>query len=168
MHSKICAIAQQGLEFWCTISGNSYCLAVFLSYNHPSILIHFSEIEYDLASGKYDPSDIIPVIRHFSKTNLPKLLPALFNVVVWWQLSSSDDIEDFDDWSPYKAAILCITFLSKSCSDSIHSYILPLITPKLKVCKCYDFCANFLKTHILFVLHSRVPIGEGMLPQLCF
>ena len=80
-----------------------------------------------------DPNDeIAPVLRYFVKKNLSKLLPALFTVLAVWQ-DNSDDLEDFDDWTPYKASVLCLTMLSKCCSDSIDSYVLPLIVPKLQV-----------------------------------
>jgi hypothetical protein len=132
MKSKTGPIALQGIEFWCTISGNA-CIIIVNIFMLFFFFFFFLEIEHDLVSGRYDPGEIIPVVRNFAKSNLSKLLPALFTVVVSWQQANSDDLEDFDDWTPYKAAVLCLTLLSKCCSDSIDGYVLPLITPNLKV-----------------------------------
>ena len=86
-----------------------------------------------MGTGACDIHDeIVPVSCCYAKKNLAKLLPALLTVLAAWQ-EDSDDLEDLDDWTPYKAAALCLTALSNCCPDSIDGFVLPLIIPKLQV-----------------------------------
>lgn len=108
--SKESTIALQGMEFWCTIA----------------------EIEYNLASGVYDPVYEVPSSFHFTEKALDKLVPALLAALVDWQ-EDPNDLEDLEDWTPVKGAAACFTLLSQCCPDTTIHFALPEIETRIKV-----------------------------------
>ena len=122
MLSKEANVSLQGLEFWCSIS----------------------EIELNLASGVYDPECILPISMRSAEKALPKLVSALMLVLAQWQFKRNN-LDDFDDWSPFKGALACLTLLSKCCSNTIDFYVLPEVKSRITV-KCIKICnQSFIK-----------------------
>ena len=69
MKSKTGPIALQGIEFWCTISGNA-CIIIVNIFMLFFFFFFFLEIEHDVVYGIYYQGEIIQVFRNFAKSNM--------------------------------------------------------------------------------------------------
>ncbi len=84
-----------------------------------------------MASGVYDPAYVVPQSKRHAEKALPKLIPKLMWVLANWQIEKND-LEDLDDWSPFKGTVACLTLLSKCCSNTID-YVLPEVNSRIQV-----------------------------------
>lgn len=49
-----------------------------------------------------------------------------------WQ-DLSNDIDDLEDWTPFKGAFSCLMFLAQCCPNIIDLYIIPEVSNRIKV-----------------------------------
>jgi importin subunit beta-1 len=63
------------------------------------------------------------VSRNYSGAALPHIVPILFE-----QLAKQEEDVDEDEWTPTKAAGVCILLLAQCCGDAIVDHTLPFIS----------------------------------------
>ncbi|XP_059353376.1 importin subunit beta-like isoform X2 [Daphnia carinata] len=102
-------VSLQGIEFWSSVA----------------------EIELNLASGVYDPTFVVPESHQYTEKALPKLVPILMEALVAWQ-DLPNDMDDLEDWSPFKGAFSCLTYLAQCCTNTIDLYIMPEVNNRIK------------------------------------
>jgi hypothetical protein len=62
-----------------------------------------------------------------------QLVPLLMRVLTFWQ-NGPNDIDDFEDWTPFKGACVCLSLLAQCCSNTIDK-ITPEVRNRIKVNK---------------------------------
>ncbi|KAI1721587.1 HEAT-like repeat domain-containing protein [Ditylenchus destructor] len=98
-------VAMQGIEFWSNVCEEELNLAV--------------ETEEAEEQGQTP----VHVSKHYAKGALQHILPILTET-----LAKQDESDDDDEWTPAKAAGICVMFMAQCCGDAIVDPILPFIT----------------------------------------
>lgn len=97
-------IALQGIEFWSNVSDE----------------------EIDLIIETQEANDAgrapVRVSKHYARGALQYLTPVLVE-----KLTKQDECDDEDNWSPAKAASVCLMLLATCCEDEIVPHVFPFI-----------------------------------------
>jgi importin subunit beta-1 len=102
-------VALQGIEFWSSVSEEESELAI--------------ELQEAIEEGRSPAS----TSRHYARGALQYLVPILLQ-----RLCEQKDCEDDDDWSPCKAAGVCLMLLSSCVEDEIVQHVMPFINENIK------------------------------------
>jgi len=102
-------VALQGIEFWSNVCDEEVDL----------------QIEASEATEAGRPPELVS--RFYAKGALQFLVPA-----VMAQLTKQEEFDDEDDWTPCKAAGVCLTLLANCCEDDIVPYVLPFVKDNIK------------------------------------
>ncbi|XP_017464979.1 PREDICTED: importin subunit beta-like [Rhagoletis zephyria] len=109
MKSENDQIALQGIEFWSNVCDE----------------------EIDLAIETQEANDAgrapIRVSKHYARGALQYLTPVLVE-----KLTKQDECDDEDNWSPPKAASVCLMLLATCCEDEIVPYVFPFIKDNIE------------------------------------
>jgi len=100
-------VVLQGVEFW-----SSVC-----------------DEEIDLALDAADPElsqEIKTFSQHYAKNALQHIIPILLVI-----LTNQEEHDDDEDWTPHKAAGVCLMLLASCCGDDIVPYVLPFVFEKI-------------------------------------
>ncbi|XP_049318405.1 importin subunit beta [Bactrocera dorsalis] len=109
MKSENDQVALQGIEFWSNVCDE----------------------EIDLAIETQEANDAgrapIRVSKHYARGALQYLTPVLVE-----KLTKQDECDDEDNWSPAKAASVCLMLLATCCEDEIVPYVFPFIKDNIE------------------------------------
>ncbi|KAI9564565.1 hypothetical protein GHT06_008304 [Daphnia sinensis] len=136
-------VSLQGIEFWSSIA----------------------EIELNLASGVYDPTFAVPESRQYTKKALPKLVPILMEALVTWQ-DLPNDIDDLEDWTPFKGAFSCLMLLAQCCPHTIDLYIIPEVNNRVKHSDWRQRHAALWAVHAIIEEMGSEKVYEKILPLM--
>lgn len=100
--------ALQGIEFWSTVAEEE--TEIFYG-------MHFDDPSSTFGNKK---------LMLYAETALEHIVPALME-----KLAKQEDGDDDDDWSPCKAAGVCIMLLSTCCFEKIVPHVLPFINTNI-------------------------------------
>jgi len=109
MKSDTDEVALQGIEFWSNVCDEEVDL----------------QIEASEASEAGRPPELVS--RFYAKGALQFLVPALMA-----SLTKQEEEDDEDDWTPCKAAGVCLALLATCCEDDIVPHVLPFVKDNIK------------------------------------
>lgn len=109
MKSEHDQIALQGIEFWSNVCDEEVDLAI--------------ESQEAIDAGKTPTR----VSKHYARGALQYLTPVLMD-----KLTKQDECDDEDNWSPSKAASVCLILLATCCEDEIVPHVLPFIKANIE------------------------------------
>ncbi|XP_055921820.1 importin subunit beta [Eupeodes corollae] len=109
MKSEHDQIALQGIEFWSNVCDEEVDLAI--------------ESQEAIDAGKTPTR----VSKHYARGALQYLTPVLME-----KLTKQDECDDEDNWSPSKAASVCLILLATCCEDEIVPHVLPFIKENIE------------------------------------
>lgn len=102
-------IALQGIEFWSNVSDEEIDLII--------------EIQEANDAGRAPTR----VSKHYARGALQYLTPVLVE-----KLTKQDECDDEDNWSPAKAASVCLMLLATCCEDEIVPHVFPFIKANIE------------------------------------
>lgn len=110
MKSEEDEIALQGIEFWSSVCDE--------------------EIELSIEATEAEESGTTPsgFSHHYAKGALQHLVPILLQT-----LTKQDEHDDDEDWTPHKAAGVCLMLLASVCKDDIIPYVLPFVQENIQM-----------------------------------
>ncbi|XP_037942599.1 importin subunit beta-like [Teleopsis dalmanni] len=106
--SDIKEISLQGIEFWSSICDEELCLI--------------------MEQKQCDPRDCFPQnhLKHYARGAAQHLVPILIDKIIM-----QDEFINDENWSPPKAASLCLLLFARCCEDEILPYVIPFITSNI-------------------------------------
>jgi len=109
MKSEEDEIVLQGVEFWSSVCDE--------------------EIDLAIEAQEAEENGTAPhtFSRFYAKGALQYLAPILLDI-----LTKQDEHDDEEDWTPHKAAGVCLMLLASCCSNAIIPHVLPFITTNIE------------------------------------
>lgn len=102
-------VVLQGVEFWSSVCDEELDLAI--------------EAQEAEESGTEPQS----FSRFYAKGALQYLTPILLHI-----LTKQEEYDDEEDWTPHKAAGVCLMLLASCCDNEIVQFVLPFIQSNLQ------------------------------------
>ncbi|KJH53219.1 HEAT repeat protein [Dictyocaulus viviparus] len=104
MNSNVPEVALQGIEFWSNVCEE--------------------EITLNLEAEEAAENNRVPeqVSRHYAKGAVPHICPLLLEI-----LTHQEEGDDDDDWTPSKAAGVCIMLMAQCVGDTILDSVMPFL-----------------------------------------
>lgn len=97
-------VVLQGVEFWSSVCDEEIDLAI------------------EAADAEDTNSTVQAYSRFYAKGALPHLTPILLEI-----LTKQEEHDDDEDWTPHKAAGVCLMLLASCCTNEIVPNVLPFI-----------------------------------------
>lgn len=104
MNSNEDDVVLQGVEFWSSVCDEEIDLAI------------------EAADAEETSSQPQSLSRLYAKGALEHLVPILLKI-----LTKQEEHDDDEDWTPHKAAGVCLMLLSSCCTNDIVPHVLPFI-----------------------------------------
>lgn len=104
MNSSEDDVVLQGVEFWSSVCDE--------------------EIDLGIEAADAEESNITPqsFSRFYAKGAIQHLTPILLEI-----LTKQEEHDDDEDWTPHKAAGVCLMLLASCCTNDIVAHVLPFI-----------------------------------------
>uniref|UniRef100_A0AC35UBM6 Importin N-terminal domain-containing protein n=1 Tax=Rhabditophanes sp. KR3021 TaxID=114890 RepID=A0AC35UBM6_9BILA len=105
MNSGVPEVVLQGIEFWSNVAENELA------------------IQQDIEEARENGTEPTQFTNFYAKGALQYITPIVVQLLV-----KEDETDDDDDWTPSKAAGVCLQLLAQCTGDDIVEFILPFIT----------------------------------------
>lgn len=86
--------------------------------------LRLDDLKKPIVASRYHNS--VPIINNLFIILFLQLVALLMSALVGWQ-DDPNDIDDFDDWTPFKGACSCLMLLAQCCSNTVAAYVTPKI-----------------------------------------
>jgi len=101
-------IVLQGIEFWSSVCDEEIDLAI------------------EAAEAEENGTKPSSYSRYYAKGALQLIMPVLLET-----LTKQEEHDDDEDWTPHKAAGVCLMLLASCCTNDVVSHVMPFVEPRI-------------------------------------
>lgn len=102
-------VVLQGVEFWSSVCDEEIDLAI------------------EAADATEMSQEIKTFSQHYAKNALNHIIPIILDI-----LTRQDEHDDEEDWTPHKAAGVCLMLLASCCGNDTVDHVLPFVTKNIQ------------------------------------
>ena len=102
-------VVLQGVEFWSSVCDEEIDLAI------------------EAAEATEMSQEIKAFSQHYAKNALQHIIPNVLKI-----LTNQDEHDDEEDWTPHKAAGVCLMLLASCCGNDVVDHVLPFVKDNIQ------------------------------------
>jgi len=102
-------VVLQGVEFWSSVCDEEIDLTI------------------EAAEATEMSQEIKAFSQHYAKNALQHIIPNVLKI-----LTNQDEHDDEEDWTPHKAAGVCLMLLASCCGNDVVDHVLPFVTSNIQ------------------------------------